>query len=96
MKRTNLTDFDLDVMNVMKDFPSNESDTFMYARGDISGSEVPGFFHARGSAQCMSHMIISMMESGALMRYSVLDAVLNYLSNNEDEKNKFASFINGI
>jgi len=87
-----LQDYDLDVINVLKSFPENEEDCVFYARGKINIKTKkgdPSFVKSNGDIRSLSNMFYSIMNNTDGFDEIILNAVLNYLKENKEQREYF-------
>lgn len=91
----NLTDFDLDVMNALKEFPVNEVDGFIFIRGVLESGHIrPGFIHSKSSSDMFSAMIYSLMSLSEDHKRATFNAVLNLLKQSKPaEREEFIEMV---
>lgn len=86
-----IEDYDLDVINLLKDFPSNEEDSFLYIRGKIDPKKAniaPSFVHTMATFETLATMIYSFIELNENARNAVFNAVLFYLNQKSKKERK--------
>jgi len=89
-----LENYDLDVMNVLKDFPENNEDSFLYIRGkiDLENNKIlPSFVYMNGDIDTLAASIYSLIKSDSTAQAAVYTAVFKCLS--EGTKEYRESFI---
>lgn len=89
-----LTDYDLDVMNSLKDFPESPNDGVIYLRGGtdkITNKTKTPFVWVKGSANSHVASLIPILFSVPFLRNVILQAVLNYLNSDQVAAKDFVS-----
>lgn len=87
-----LTDYDLDVMNALSDFPIDSENAFVYIRAGKEG----GFVETKGEDFRIMQSIYSVILSNDQIRDEVFNAVLNYMKLNADIDDMFFEHIEDI
>lgn len=88
----NIEDFDLDVINVLSDFPTNEEDSFIYIRGKINREKEkisPGFVHTRATNETIATMLYSFIKMDETAKHAVFNAVISCLKEDTEEERIF-------
>ena len=81
-----IEDYDLDVMNILKDFPYNENDSFLFIRGKLDANHIGrGFLHSRATTDSLSAMYFSFIQHNEDSKNAALNAVLNYFKHHKSE-----------
>jgi hypothetical protein len=73
-----LSDFDLDVVNAMKNFPENDQDCYLYLRGRMELPEVSATVGWNGQMMAMIATLASAMKQNEKVRILVTEAVRIY------------------
>lgn len=87
-----IEDFDLDVMNVLNDFPKNEEDSFLFIRGKIDTKKekiYPGFVHTRATNETVATMLYSFIKMDENAKRAVFNAVISCLKKGTEEERIF-------
>lgn len=92
MTKEELTNLDLDVMNLCKSFPENENDCYIYIRGDKDKA----FACVNGENECFVQTLCSLMMDDVNFEEIVLTSALTFLSNNEKLKTIFEQSLKEI
>lgn len=77
-KDKELVDYDLDMLNVMKDFPKDNENCYVYMRGNKEGKE--SYVKFCGEETNIGYMIMAMMGNEPQARTVIANAFLNYMS----------------
>ena len=92
MTKEELTNLDLDVMNLCKRFPENENDCYIYIRGGKNKV----FTCVNGENECFVQTFCSLMMDDVSFEEIVLSSALTFLSNNEKLKTIFEQSLKEI
>jgi len=87
-----LQNYDLDVMNVLKSFPEDDENCVFYARGRVNIKKKKGkssFVKASGEIIALSNMFYSIMNDTDGFDEVLLNAALNYLKENKEQREYF-------
>ena len=85
----NKNDYDLDFINLFKDFPNDENNAFIFIRSNKTDGI---FITAKGSVNNLSDSLLSSMIKSEGFSEIVLNSVINYL----DKKGELGQFIESI
>ena len=92
-----LENYDLDVMNVLKDFPKNNEDSFLFIRGEIDPKNdkyCRTFIHTRGTNKTLTAAFYSIVKNKEIMKEAAYNAVLNcLLEGTKEEREYFISIL---
>lgn len=93
----NLKDLDLDVLNLLQDFPKDQNNAVLYVRIQCQKNGIiDTFLTARSNAENITQMILSLIENKEEIKLSVFDAVLAYLWNHREDIETFRGFLKNI
>lgn len=91
-----IEDYDLDVINTLKEFPQNEEDAYLYIRGNLDGitNKLFTFVSIRGARKTLSAAIYSLIRDKESIRKVVYDAVINCVKESpKEEQDYFISIL---
>jgi hypothetical protein len=91
-----LTDFDLDISNALKDFPSNNEDAYIYIRGGIDfmkANAKKGFVSIHGTPQSLSAAVMPAFFEYDICREVILKTVLNFLAQSKKDADNFVKLL---
>ena len=91
-----ITDYDLDVISILKTFPDNKTDGCIYLRGslDKNNDNGKGFIFTKTTPECFTVMIYSLLNQEKDMKWCIFNAVLSNLNNgSKKERDEFLSYI---
>jgi hypothetical protein len=97
-----LINCDLDVQNAIKTIPKHKTLCAFYVRGEVEfdkegdGYDCKNHVILSGGSETLTASILNQITTDELFRDLVLDAVLNYLSNDEDALDKFNDYLDDI
>jgi hypothetical protein len=75
-----LKDLDLDVLNLLKDFPKDDKNAVIYVRIECKeNDEIDSFLTTRSNRENLSQLILALMENKEDMKVSIYDAVMAFL-----------------
>jgi hypothetical protein len=86
MKKKTLDDYDLDVMNAMKEFPETDEDAFVYVRSETDSRIVKGFAKSQGTPSSIINSFILIMSMDETYKACVLDASHEWLRRAENKE----------
>lgn len=89
----NLTDYDLDVMNLLKDFPQNDKNAFIYIRGESTDEGVTGFTSIKANKFLFGSMILNIMTKIDWTYDVIIAVVINILLK---DKSRMGSFLDTL
>ena len=93
-------DLDLDIMNLLKDFPENDSEGFIYARVNrdlkVTEDKNEGFLLSRCTTDTFGHLITALILNNNDSKLMVFNAVCGYLDRNRDELDVFIEALNNM
>lgn len=93
----NFKDLDLDVLNLLQNFPKDEKNAVLYVRIQCQKNDViDTFMTARSNAENISQIILSLIENKEEMKLSVFDAVLAYLCDHREDIETFRGCLKNI
>ena len=85
-KKTIIEDYDLDVFSVLKDFPENDTDSFIYIRGqNLDENTVSTVFDYSGECNNIVTTLMATMQTDKDFKSIMYDVVLNQLRLDELE-----------
>jgi hypothetical protein len=91
-----LTDFDLDVSNALKDFPSNQEDAYIFIRGGINRTKMnakKGFISIHGTPNAINTAMMPAFWENDMIKGAMLITVLNFLKQNKPDADNFARLL---
>ena len=92
-----LYNFDLDVMNVLKDFPENDEDSFLFIRGkmDLKNNKIlPSFALIKGTVETLAASLYSLIKSDRAAQEAAYTAVFTcLLERTKEDRESFISIL---
>lgn len=96
MTEDQLSNFDLDVLNALKDFPKDNENGVIYLRVKMSTRKIEkSFIHTRANMDAVSGLVFSFL-SRSEIRPQVLNAMLNFFKMNKNEIANFSEYLRQI
>ena len=91
-----LINLDLDFHNLIKDFPENEIDSYIFLRSHLTEMENIGLVHAKGTNEGFHNCLIAFIEDSEENEALFINTLLTYVANDKYKIETLITILKGL